>query len=132
VRLLLLCAVKQNVSATHPIQRRRVGEIEGSRSGKCCVITGAIRQHWLQQWRANWAEATRRVRFDSWLCGNQADREELAAMDLVAGQALGAEVQVAGGIGARLQWSGPAGPYTDLAQVGTPRAQRLTLCKGRR
>ena len=97
-----------------------------------CVITDVIRQHWLQQWRANWAEATRRVRFDSWLFGNQADREELAAMDLVAGQDLGAEVQVAGGIGARLQRSGPAGPYTGLAQVGTPRAQRLTLGKGRR
>lgn len=53
-------------------------------------------------------------------------------MDLVAEQALGAEVPVAGGIGARLQRSGPAGPYTDLAQVGTPRAQRLTLGKGRR
>ena len=53
-------------------------------------------------------------------------------MDMVVGQALGAEAQVPGGIGARLQRSGPAGPYTDLAQVGTPRAQRLTLGKGRR
>jgi len=33
-------------------------------------------------------------------------------------------------VGARLQASGPAGPYTDLALIGTPRAQRLVQVLG--
>ena len=33
--------------------------------------------------------------------------------------------RICGGSGARLQASGPAGPYADLALIGTPRAERL-------
>ena len=54
-------------------------------------------------------------------------REHLIEHLLAAGRADQAE-EVAADLrwaGARLQASGPAGPYADLALIGTPRAQRL-------
>ena len=54
-------------------------------------------------------------------------REHLIEHLLAAGRAGQAE-EIAADLrwaGARLQASGPAGPYADLALIGTPRAERL-------
>ena len=59
-------------------------------------------------------------------------REHLIEHLLAAGRADEAEEVAADlrWVGARLQASGPAGPYADLARIGTPRAQRLARVLG--
>ena len=59
-------------------------------------------------------------------------REHLIEHLLAAGRADQAEEVAADlrWVGARLQASGPAGPYADLALIGTPRAQRLARVLG--
>jgi WD40 repeat protein len=60
-------------------------------------------------------------------------REHLIEHLLAAGRADQAEEIAADlrWVGARLQASGPAGPYADLARIGTPAAQRLAQVLGR-
>ena len=59
-------------------------------------------------------------------------REHLIEHLLAAGRAAEAEELAADlrWAGARLELSGPAGPYADLARIGTPRAQRLARVLG--
>jgi hypothetical protein len=59
-------------------------------------------------------------------------REHLIEHLLAAGRTAEAEELAADlrWAGARLELSGPAGPYADLARIGTPRAQRLARALG--
>ena len=59
-------------------------------------------------------------------------REHLIEHMLAAGRPAEAEELAADlrWAGARLELSGPAGPYADLARIGTPRAQRLARVLG--
>ena len=59
-------------------------------------------------------------------------REHLIEHLLAAGRAADADELAADlrWAGARLELSGPAGPYADLARIGTPRAQRLARVLG--
>ena len=59
-------------------------------------------------------------------------REHLIEHLLAAGRAADAEELAADlrWVGARLELSGPAGPYADLARIGTPRARRLARVLG--
>ncbi len=109
----------------------RAVERDGRRGGHCDGPRGRPRDRGGRECR----NVRRHRGEERWRCPHSCGRakpEHLIEHLLAAGRAAEAEELAADlrWAGARLQLSGPAGPYADLARIGTPRAQRLARVLG--